>query len=260
MKGFVPPVIDRPSPNFDARPAGARPWILLLHYTGMPTAEAALTRLTDPAARVSSHYTVDEDGTVYRHVVEEMRAWHAGVSSWRGETNVNAHSIGIEIVNPGHEFGYRPFPEEQVLSVIALCQAIRARHGIARQDVIGHSDVAPLRKEDPGELFPWGRLATEHLCLWPDHVPAVSGAVYALGEQGPAISGLHEKLTAIGYGYLSGDQFDPHTEKVITAFQRRFRQSAVTGAADPQTQGLIQAVLDQTAPATPHSKTDRGAG
>src|SRR5262245_1725531 len=150
-------VVERPSPNFNERPVDSVD-MLVMHYTGMRSCEEAVARLTDAASKVSSHYTVDEDGTIYRHVAEEMRAWHAGISSWRGLADVNARAIGIEIVNPGHEFGYREFPERQIAAVIALGKAIVGRHPIPARNVVGHSDVAPARKEDPGELFPWKRL------------------------------------------------------------------------------------------------------
>ena len=147
-------VVQRPSPNFNERVGVDGPDILLMHYTGMQSCEAAVQRLTDPAARVSSHYTIDEDGTVYVHVDESLRAWHAGVSHWRGETDINSRSIGIEIVNPGHEFGYRAFPHVQIDAVIELSKGILSRHRIPPRNVIAHSDIAPGRKEDPGELFP----------------------------------------------------------------------------------------------------------
>src|SRR6185295_12446838 len=148
-----------PSPNFDMRSRDVPIDILLLHYTGMESAAAAVARLCHPAAKVSAHYTVDEDGTVYAHVPEEHRAWHAGQSYWAGARDINGRSIGIEIVNPGHEFGYRPFTEQQIGAVIHLSKEILARHSIPAQRVLGHSDVAPARKIDPGELFPWGGLA-----------------------------------------------------------------------------------------------------
>ena len=149
--------IDAPSPNFE--PRKGPPDMIVLHYTGMPTGDAALARLCDSAAKVSSHYLVEEDGRVFRLVPEERRAWHAGVASWKGERDINGRSVGIEIVNPGHEFGYRPFPEAQVVAVIALLGEVRSRWQVVEGDIIGHSDVAPERKDDPGELFPWKRLA-----------------------------------------------------------------------------------------------------
>lgn len=157
-------VIEAASPNFDARTA--TPSILVLHYTGMRTGEEAIARLRDPDSRVSSHYVVEEDGRIFRLVAEERRAWHAGVSFWRGRRNVNGDSIGIEIVNPGHEFGYRPFPEAQVAAVTDLIADIRTRWSIEDRDIVGHSDVAPTRKDDPGELFPWKRLAEAGHGVW----------------------------------------------------------------------------------------------
>jgi N-acetylmuramoyl-L-alanine amidase len=159
--------IERPSPNCDARPDGAAIDILLVHYTGMKSAEEALARLCDPVARVSAHYTIDVDGRIYRHVDEMLRAWHAGVSYWAGERNVNGRSVGIELVNPGHEFGYVPFPEPQIESLIDLAMAILARHPIPPRRVLGHSDVAPARKQDPGELFPWHVLAEQGIGIFP---------------------------------------------------------------------------------------------
>ena len=163
-----------PSPNFDRR-GGVPVSILVLHYTGMQSGAEALARLCDSASKVSAHYVVEEDGGVYALVAEEHRAWHAGVSSWHGETRVNAASIGIEIVNPGHEFGYRPFPRVQVEAVIALCRDILSRHEIPARNVVGHSDVAPMRKEDPGELFPWAWLAAQGVGLWPSFFVRAAG-------------------------------------------------------------------------------------
>ncbi len=162
-----------PSPNHNDRGDAAID-MLVLHYTGMKTAKAALERLCDPAAKVSAHYTVDEDGTVYVHVPEARRAWHSGISSWAGAADINSRSIGIELVNPGHEFGYRDFPYGQIQALITLCHGILLRHPIPSARVLGHSDVAPARKEDPGERFPWKQLATAGIGLWPEpegHVP-----------------------------------------------------------------------------------------
>jgi len=155
--------IDTPSPNFDARALPVS--MVVLHYTGMMDGASAIARLADPEAKVSAHYVVAEDGQVVRMVDEAHRAWHAGRSWWRGTSDINSASIGIEIVNPGHEFGYRPFPEAQIDAVIELLAGIMERHSITRGNVVGHSDVAPARKEDPGELFPWYRLARLRLAL-----------------------------------------------------------------------------------------------
>ncbi len=208
-------MIFAPSPNFDARPAGVE--FLVLHYTGMQNAAAAVERLTDPASKVSSHYVVDEDGTVYQLVEEANRAWHAGVSFWRGVSGLNDASVGIEIVNPGHEWGYRVFPEAQMAAVAALGRMIIGRHRIAARNVVGHSDIAPNRKQDPGELFPWAWLAGQGVGVWTDEV-AVPGDLIA-------------DLAAIGYDV----RFPAAT--VITAFQRHFLPAHMTGTPDELTAG-----------------------
>jgi N-acetylmuramoyl-L-alanine amidase len=156
--------IEAPTPNVDHR--RGPPDMVVLHYTGMQTGEEALARLCDPQAKVSAHYLVEEDGRVFRLAPEERRCWHAGKSFWKGETDINAVSIGIELVNPGHEWGYRGFPDAQVAAVISLLDDIRARWTIPDDRILGHSDVAPARKEDPGELFPWKRLAEAGHGLW----------------------------------------------------------------------------------------------
>jgi N-acetylmuramoyl-L-alanine amidase len=222
----------RPSPNFDQRPGAVD--MLILHYTGMQTAAAALDRLCDPVARVSAHYLIEEDGTVWRLVAEERRAWHAGVSSWRGRTDINAVSIGIELVNPGHEFGYRAFPEAQMASLEALARGILARHAIPARNVVGHSDVAPLRKQDPGELFDWPRLARAGIGFWPDFT--ASAAPIA------SIAAAQEALTAIGYGCPRSGVLDAETRAVITAFQRHYRPARCDGALDDGTASRIAAL------------------
>ena len=170
---------ENPSPNHDERPAGGPLDMLILHYTGMQTGQAAIDRLCDPAAKVSSHYVVEEDGAVVRLVPEDRRAWHAGVSFWRGHSVLNGRSIGIEIVNPGHEWGYRDFPVLQMAAVCDLCLSILSRYRIPARNVIAHSDVAPDRKEDPGEKFGWEDLARNGVGLWPFGVPdlGVGGAI-----------------------------------------------------------------------------------
>jgi N-acetylmuramoyl-L-alanine amidase len=177
--------IEAPSPNFDARTAP--PDILVLHYTGMKTGPEALDRLRDPEAKVSAHYMVEEDGRIFRLVAEERRAWHAGVSFWKGERNINGVSIGVEIVNPGHEFGYRPFPDAQIAAVIALVGDIRTRWQIPDDRIVGHADVAPGRKDDPGELFPWKRIAEAGHGLWVEAPPA-PGEPLSEGSEGSASS------------------------------------------------------------------------
>ena len=213
--------IDGPSPNHDDRKDAVID-MLVLHYTGMTSGAAAIERLCDPATKVSAHYTVDEDGTVYRHVAEDRRAWHAGVSHWAGIDNVNSRSIGIEIVNPGHEYGYRAFPEAQIAALIELCSGILQRHPIPPARVLGHSDVAPARKEDPGELFPWQRLADAGIGVWPQAIASALGA---------------DALPR--YGYDPGAPQD----KMITAFQRHFRPKSMTGQWDGECAGLLAGLL-----------------
>ena len=225
----MPQAIESPSPNFDARPDGQAIDILLLHYTGMETATAALARLCDETAKVSAHYCIDEDGTLVRLVPEDQRAWHAGVASWAGAGDINARSIGIELVNPGHEFGYRAFPDAQMASLIELAGGILAHHPIPARRVLGHADVAPLRKEDPGELFDWARLAAVGVGLWP-------GA--AEPREPPGTAETQRQLAAFGYGYLDDDP-----AAVVRAFQRHFRPEAVTGDVDAETAGRLAALL-----------------
>ncbi|MDB5740409.1 MAG: N-acetylmuramoyl-L-alanine amidase [Alphaproteobacteria bacterium] len=213
--------VERPSPNHDDR-GGQVVDMLVLHYTGMPTAAAALERLCDPAAKVSAHYTIGEDGIIYAHVAETRRAWHAGVAHWAGAANINSRSIGIELVNPGHEFGYRPFPETQVQALITLCHSILMRHAIPSWRVLGHSDVAPARKDDPGELFPWKRLADAGIGLWPQAQPS---------DIGPDV------LTRYGYDP------DAPQDKVIIAFQRHFRPKILDGIWDAECAGLLASLL-----------------
>lgn len=215
---------DLPSPNHDARPEGGVIDMLVLHYTGMRSAEEALGRLLDPAAQVSAHYVVDEDGSVLRMVPEDRRAWHAGVAFWRGGRDINARSIGIELVNPGHEFGYRPFPESQMAALEILCLEILSRHPMPARNVVGHSDVAPRRKTDPGELFEWQRLAAKGIGAWPAKPVAAEAA---------RVPGL---LSA--WGYETDD-----LAASIAAFQRHFRPAKVDGSADGETAGLLAALL-----------------
>ena len=212
---------ERASPNWDERPAGAGPELLVLHYTGMPTAEGALDRLCDPAARVSAHYLIDEDGTVWALVPEERRAWHAGRSWWRGRAGLNDVSVGIELVNPGHEWGYRPFPEAQMAALVPLAQAIMARWAMPAWQVVAHSDIAPDRKEDPGELFDWQRLAGEGIGIWPPP-----------GERLDAVGDARRALAAIGYPL---EDQGVSLRQSLVAFQRRFRQRLPDGVADEET-------------------------
>ncbi|MBI1186517.1 MAG: N-acetylmuramoyl-L-alanine amidase [Alphaproteobacteria bacterium] len=254
-------MIDLPSPNLDDR------WLpielVVLHYTGMQSAEVALKRLTDPEpragrypgpwqdpaldpetllARVSTHYVVGEAGEVWRLVDEEKRAWHAGQGHWRGAAELNSRSIGIEIVNGGHDFGLPPYPDAQIAAVIALLRDILARRKLTPRDVIGHSDLAPDRKLDPGERFPWARLAEAGVSVWP---AAPAPTIYrdlAAGETSEAVAALQRDLARFGYSVAESGVFDAQTASVVTAFQRRFRAARVDGVADAETIALAAAL------------------
>ncbi|MFQ5562128.1 MAG: N-acetylmuramoyl-L-alanine amidase [Parvularculaceae bacterium] len=217
--------IDAPSPNHNER--GRAVDTVILHYTGMKTGAEALERLCDPASKVSAHYLIEEDGQIFRLVDENARAWHAGVSSWKGEIDINARSIGVELVNPGHEFGYRDFPEIQIDALVALLKDIRTRHDIPPARVLGHSDVAPERKTDPGEKFPWTRLAAEGLALAPYDGPP---------DDNVALEDALAALEFIGYN-LGNTQ-----AAVVRAFQRRFCPAALGKGFDPLTKAALIAV------------------
>jgi len=234
--------IAAPSPNFDIRTAP--PDMIVLHYTGMPSGEGALARLRDPAAKVSAHYLVEEDGRVFTLVAEERRAWHAGKSFWKGQTDLNGVSIGIEIVNPGHEWGYREFPPPQIEAVIALIGDIRTRWDIDDGRIVGHSDVAPDRKEDPGELFPWDQLAAAGHGLWTD-LDAAPGQPLGLGDEGPGVFLLQAGLTRLGYNCSPSGQYDETTATIVRAFQRHWRPELVDGRADGQSRARLMALLRQ---------------
>ena len=230
-----------PSPNHDARTS--RIDILLLHYTGMQTAEEALARLSDREAKVSSHYFVHEDGSIVQLVPERRRAWHAGEASWKGATDINSRSIGIEVVNPGHEFGYRDFPAAQIDAVIALCRDIVARHPIRRERVLGHSDVAPTRKNDPGEKFPWDRLAAAGVGLWLEPSPIGPGRTLSANDKGVEVEQLQKQLARFGYDLKITRLYDDNTRSVVTAFQRHFRPARVDGLADLSTRESLARLL-----------------
>jgi N-acetylmuramoyl-L-alanine amidase len=218
--------VDCPSPNFDER---AHPVsMLVLHYTGMEDAQSAIDRLRDPSAKVSCHYLVDEDGTVLRMVPEEKRAWHSGRSWWRGRSDVNGASIGIELVNPGHDHGYRPFPEEQIDALLPLVADIKQRYAITRGNIVGHSDVAPARKQDPGELFPWGKLARLRLAL-PRPTKNLMDPCWTDG-------GFLLALERFGY------DVSDRTAAVV-AFQRRFRPELLDGEIDGECRAILLALL-----------------
>lgn len=250
--------IDRPSPNFDAR---TRPIdLIVLHYTGMQSAEAALARLCDPApkagdypgpwqsegvdpnaplGRASAHYVVDEAGAIHSLVAEENRAWHAGASSWEGEGDINARSIGVEIVNGGHDFDLPEFPAAQIDAVVMLLRDVFERWPqLNPRRVVGHSDIAPERKRDPGEKFPWKRLADAGVSIWPEHVAT------QLSSDDP-IAEVQQQLALIGYGVRQTGFMDPVTKAALIAFQRRFRPSDIGGGADDETRYLLAAVSRQ---------------
>lgn len=215
-------IIEHPSPNHGPRAAGSEIDMLVLHYTGMKSTQAALARLCDPEAQVSAHYMIDEDGTVLRLVAESHRAWHAGVAHWRGHTDINSRSIGIELVNPGHEYGYRNFPETQMAALIELATEIVKQHPIPPRNVVGHSDIAPDRKTDPGERFDWQRLANLGIGLWP-------------GKTDAEASAIPDMLEAYGY--------DPNAETAMAAFQRHFRPQRIDGIADNECARLLAGLL-----------------
>lgn len=237
-------LIPAPSPNFDQR--RGPPDMVVVHYTGMRTGAEALERMRDPEAKVSAHYMIDEDGRVFQLVPEERRAWHAGVSFWKGERDVNSASIGIELVNPGHELGYGDFPEMQVEALIGLLDAVRGRWTIPNGRILGHSDVAPDRKIDPGEKFPWKRLALDGHGLWvePDAAP---GAPLTLGDDGAGVFALQAGLTRLGYDSAPSGQYDDDTRTIVTAFQRHWRPERVDGIADGETRARLVRLLRMAA-------------
>ncbi len=221
-----------PSPNHGERRGVARPDSIILHYTGMPTGAEALTWLCNPVSNVSCHYFVWEDGHVLQLVPEARRAWHAGLSNWAGATDLNSHSIGVEIVHPGHEGESRSFPEAQIAAVIRLCADICARHGIAPQRVLAHSDIAPARKRDPGEWFPWRQLHAGGVGHWVEPAPSAGGRFFGRGDEGQPVQALQAMLGLYGYGLTITGVYDDATEQVVRAFQRHFRTERVDGIAD----------------------------
>ena len=238
-------VVDMLSPNCDERPADAGPVdTLVLHYTGMVSAEAALARMTDARAKVSAHWCIGEDGTLWRLVPEEHRAWHAGQSEWRDRRSVNDFSIGIELVNPGHEYGYRPFPQAQMDALLDLARAIVARHPIDPRNVVAHSDIAPTRRKDPGELFDWARLARAGIGVWLEGAaaPVQEDPALRQGDRGAAVRLQQERLRDFGYGIVVDGDFGATTVAVVRAFQRHFRQARVDGVIDGDTAAVLDRV------------------
>ena len=219
-------IAETPSPNFNERQLPVT--MIVLHYTGMASAAAAIARLTDPAAQVSAHYLIDEDGAVHRLVSEDKRAWHAGAAHWRGITDVNSASIGIELVNPGHEFGYRDFPDAQIDALIPLMDDVKQRYGITRGNIVGHSDISPTRRQDPGERFPWGRLARLRLAM-----PRPTRNL-----MDPLWSDAGFLLALERFGYEVTDRL-----AAVVAFQRRFRPELIDGEIDGECRSLLLALL-----------------
>ena len=226
-------IVNHASPNFGKRAIGFSVNLLLIHYTGMKTCTQALKRLSDPASGVSSHYLINETGVVYRLVDERYRAWHAGVSLWKGETDINSLSIGIELANPGHENGYQPFPEKQMSALISLCRNIFERYDIPHRRVLGHSDVAPGRKRDPGELFDWKSLADAGIGYWP------RGERVASVFNPNAIKVWQAKFKELGYGIQATGKFDLDTKAVVTAFQRHWLPENISGKFDKETSSML---------------------
>jgi N-acetylmuramoyl-L-alanine amidase len=232
-----------PSPNYGDRNKSRLPDMIVLHYTGMPDVEGALARLCKAGTEVSAHYVVLEDGRVLQCVPESKRAWHAGKAVWAGEDDVNSCSIGIEIVNRGHDWGYPDFPLRQVAAVIALCRGIMLRRDVPAHRVLGHSDVAPARKKDPGEKFPWHSLANSGVGHWVQPAPIVRGAALKLGSEGEQVLAMQQALAEYGYGLIPNGKFDGPTMEVVTAFQRHFRPDRVDGIADASTLATLHALL-----------------
>jgi N-acetylmuramoyl-L-alanine amidase len=233
-----------PSPNHKERVGPGRPDMIVLHYTGMATAEDALERLCSvDAPQVSSHYLVFEDARIFQLVPEARRAQHAGVSSWEGESDINSRSIGIEIANPGHDGGYPDFPDRQIAAVIALCRDILARRPMRADRVVAHSDVAPSRKQDPGEKFPWARLHAAGVGHWVEPAPLSGNGGLSTGDRGPPVAELQSSLAAYGYGIAASGRFDQAMHDVVAAFQRHFRPARVDGIADVSTTETLRRLL-----------------
>ncbi|WP_315736768.1 MULTISPECIES: N-acetylmuramoyl-L-alanine amidase [unclassified Bradyrhizobium] len=232
-----------PSANFGERKGGRQPDMIILHYTGMPDVEGAITKLCTAGSEVSAHYVVLEDGRIVQCVPEAFRAWHAGLSSWGGDEDINSCSIGVEIVNRGHDWGYPDFPPRQIAAVIALCRGIMLRRNVPAHRVLGHSDVAPARKKDPGEKFPWHSLANSGVGHWVQPAAITKGETLKLGSIGDDVKGLQKALAKYGYGVPITGKFDGITMDVVTAFQRHFRPEKIDGIADRSTLWTLHALL-----------------
>ncbi len=234
----------RPSPNHGERKGGDRPDMIVLHYTGMPDPNAALARLCAPGTEVSAHYFVFEDGRVIQLVQESRRAWHAGAAFWAGEADINSRSVGIEIANPGHDYDYPDFPKRQIAAVTALCRGIQTRNSIPPLRVLAHSDVAPGRKRDPGEKFPWRTLFDSGVGHWVEPAPITeSGGLLALGDRGDEVAAIQDLLSQYGYGVSVNGNYNSIMNDVVTAFQRHFRPARVDGVTDQSTRATLRELL-----------------
>ncbi|MGV8938815.1 MAG: N-acetylmuramoyl-L-alanine amidase [Allorhizobium sp.] len=233
----------RPSPNHGERSGDGIPDMIILHYTGMSSEEGALALLSSPESQVSSHYFVHVDGGIVQMVPEALRAWHAGKSFWSGETDINSRSIGIEIANAGHPAGLPDFPDAQIAAVIELCRDCSKRHAIVPERVLAHSDVAPVRKIDPGEKFPWDRLSRQGVGHWVEPAVISGGRFFQRGDRGQPVEALQSMLSLYGYNIdITGDYCEK-TEGVVAAFQRHFRPLQVDGIADSSTIQTLHTLL-----------------
>lgn len=232
-----------PSPNYGERRGEGAIRMLIMHYTGMESAEAAQCYLTSPQSMVSAHYIVREDGAVVQMVAEEKRAWHAGQGQWQGETDINSCSIGIEVINPGPLADFPDFPQRQISALAALSRDIIARHAIKPRHVLAHSDIAPERKIDPGEKFPWGKLAKAGVGHYVEPVAIDGGRFMAAGESGKPVEAFQSMLALYGYGASITGLFDETTESITRAFQRHFRPQRVDGVADASTVKTLHKLL-----------------
>ena len=243
------PALVRPSPNFGERVGGRAPDMIILHYTGMPSAKAALDWLCTEQSQVSSHYFVSETGIVTQLVPESGRAWHAGRSIWKNHTDINSASVGIEIAHPGHVAGQprpEPYPAPQITAIIRLCRDIVARHRITAERVLAHSDVAPTRKQDPGEWFPWDRLHREGVGLWVEPAPVSGGRFFQEGDEGQPVEALQSMLALYGYGTEVTGHYGAETAADVRAFQRHFRPVRVDGIADMSTISTLHNLLQHS--------------
>jgi N-acetylmuramoyl-L-alanine amidase len=232
-----------PSANYGERNKGRVPDMIVLHYTGMPDVEGAIAQLCTAGTDVSAHYIVLEDGRIVQCVPEAKRAWHAGHSSWAGEEDINSCSIGVEIINRGHDWGYPDFPLRQIAAVIALCRGIMLRRKVPSHRVLAHSDIAPSRKKDPGEKFPWHSLANSGVGHWVQPAPIVRGDTLKLTSISDDVLKLQQALARYGYSVPTTGKYDGPTMDVVAAFQRHFRPTRVDGIADHSTLNTLHALL-----------------